>query len=129
VKLETILWVGVTVYFGLIGGLYWLVGGDPAGASLMLMATGLGGLVAGWLWDWRRRHPHDVPRPADRADADAADEVGVVGVFPIASLRPLALAVGISATVLGVVLGSWMLIAGVGIIASQVALLTRDADR
>jgi hypothetical protein len=31
--------------------------------------------------------------------------------------------------VLGVVLGSWMLLAGVAITLSQVALLTRDADR
>jgi hypothetical protein len=129
VRLETILWAGVVVYYAVIGALYWLVGGDPAGASLLLMATMLGGLVAGWMWDWRRRNPKDVPRPSDRTDADAADETGVVGVFPTASLRPLALGVGISAAVLGVVLGSWMLMAGLGIIASQVALLTRDADR
>ena len=65
----------------------------------------------------------------DRTDADAVDEVGVVGVYPTASLRPLALGVGITAAVLGVVLGSWMLLAGVAIVASQVALLVRDADR
>ena len=41
-----------------------------------------------------------------------------------ASLRPLAPAFGASAAVLGVVLGSWMTIAGVAILASQVALLT-----
>jgi hypothetical protein len=124
-----LLWTGVVVFYLIIGGLYWLVGGDPAGASLLLMATALGGLVAGWMWDWRRRNAADLPRPADRPDADSADETGVVGVFPTASLRPLALGVGISAAVLGVVLGSWMLFAGVGIVASQVALLTRDADR
>ena len=128
-KLETLLWAGVLVFYTVVGALYWLVGGDPAGASLLLMATALGGLIAGWLWDWQRRNPDEVPRPSDRDDADAADETGVVGVFPTASLRPLALGVGIAATVLGVVLGSWMLLAGVGIIASQVALLTRDADR
>ena len=62
-------------------------------------------------------------------DADAADEIGVVGVYPTASLRPLALAVGMTATVLGIVVGSWMVIAGAAIVASQVALLVRDADR
>ena len=91
------------------------------------MATGFGGLVAGWMWDWRRRNP--TPRPQDRTDGDARDETGIVGVYPTASLRPLALGLGITAAALGVVLGSWMSIAGVGIIASQVALLTRDADR
>jgi Cytochrome c oxidase subunit IV len=122
-----LLWGGVMVYFAVIGALYWLVDGDPAGASMLLMATAIGGLIAGWIWDWRRHHAH--PRPQDRADADAADESGVVGVFPTASLRPLALATGISAAVLGISLGSWMTIAGVAIVASQVALLTRDADR
>jgi len=127
VRLEMMLWAGVGVYFVVIGALYWAVGGDPAGASVVLMATAFGGLIAGWIWDWRRHHR--LPRPEDVGDADAADAVGAVGVYPTASLRPLALAVGMSAAALGVVLGSWMLLAGVAIVASQVALLVRDADR
>ena len=75
-RVEMLLWAGVTVYFAVIGAIYWLVDGDPAGASLLLMATALGGLVAGWIWDWRRRHPSAHPRPEDRDDADAGDEVG-----------------------------------------------------
>ena len=126
-RLEMVLWAGVTVYFTVIGAIYWAVGGDPAGASLLLMATAVGGLVAGWAWDWRRHH--DPPRPEDAPDADAADAVGVVGTYPTASLRPLALAAGLSASALGLVLGSWMLLGGIAIITSQVALLVRDADR
>lgn len=126
-RLEAVLWAGVTVYFAVIGGLYIAFGGEAAGASLLLMATGLGGLIAGWIWDWRRHHEH--PRPADRVDSDAADETGVVGVYPTASLRPLAVAVGLTATVLGVVLGSWMTMGGIAVVASQVTLLVRDADR
>jgi hypothetical protein len=129
VRIELIIWSLVVAYFAALGAIYWAAGGDPAGASLLLFGTFLGGLVAGWIWDWRRRNRRYIPRPADRVDADAADEAGTVGVFPTASLRPLALGFGITAAALGVVLGSWMLIAGIGIIASQVALLTRDADR
>ena len=128
-RIELIIWSLVVAFYAVLGAIYWAVGGDAAGATLLLMGTFLGGLVAGWIWDWRRRNPRDIPRPADRVDADAADEAGIVGVFPTASLRPLALGFGITAAALGVVLGSWMLIAGIGIIASQVALLTRDADR
>lgn len=126
-KTELMLWTGVTVHFVTFGILYAIVGDDPAGASLLLLAVGLGGLVALWTWNWRRRH--QAPRPEDRADADSADETGVVGVYPTASLRPLALAAGMTAVVLGVTLGSWMLIAGVAIVVSQIALLVRDADR
>src|SRR5215204_3065996 len=101
-RLEMVMWAGLTLFYVGVGAIYWLVDGDPAGASLLLMATGLGGLIAGWIWDWRRHHA--TPRPSDRADADVEDEVGVVGVFPTASIRPLVLAVGMSAAVLGVVL-------------------------
>jgi hypothetical protein len=34
-----------------------------------------------------------------------------------------------TAVAVGVAVGSWMVIAGAAIIASQVALLTRDADQ
>ncbi|MGB3734132.1 MAG: cytochrome c oxidase subunit 4 [Ilumatobacter sp.] len=124
-RVEAILWTGVTVYFVVIGVIYLLVGGDTTGVSLLLMATGLGGLVAGWTWDWSRQHDERVE---DRADVDASDLTGIVGVYPTASLRPLALAIGTTLTVLGVPLGSWMSMIGVAVVASQVLLLTRDTD-
>jgi Cytochrome c oxidase subunit IV len=127
VKVELLLWAGVAFHFAWIGVLYAFIGDDPAGAALLLIAAAMGGLIAGWTWDWRRRNR--APRAEDRNDADAADGRGVVGVYPTASLRPLALATGMTAVVLGVPVGSWMVIAGGAIVASQVALLVRDADQ
>lgn len=126
-KLEWFHWLGVTVYFAVIGLIYLVSGGEAAGLSLLFIASAFGGLVAGWIWSYRRANPHD--RPEDRGDADAPDDVGSVGVYPTASLRPLAVAVGMTGVVLGVAVGSWMTMAGLAIVASQVALLTRDADR
>ena len=92
-RIELIIWALVIVFYTVIGAIYWLVGGDPAGASLLLMAT----------VPRRARRRVDLglarattrhPRPQDRVDADAGDETGIVGVFPTASLRPLALGVG-----------------------------------
>ena len=53
-----LLWGGLVLYYVVLGAIYWAVDGDPAGATLLLMATALGGLVAGWIWDWRRHHAH-----------------------------------------------------------------------
>ncbi len=124
-RLEAILWTGVTVYFTAIGLIYWLVSVDPVGVTVLLMATGLGGLVAGWTWDWSRRHDDRI---VDRADTDASDRTGIVGVYPTASLRPVALAVGVTAVFVGIPLGSWMSMGGLAIVASQVLLLVRDLD-
>jgi len=124
-RLEAILWSAVTVYFVVIGVIYLFVGGDTTGVALLLTSTGLGGLVAGWTWDWSRRHNERIE---DRADVDASDLTGIVGVYPTASLRPLALAFGVTALVLGIPLGSWMSMIGLAVVASQVLLLTRDTD-
>ncbi len=124
-RVEAILWTGVTVYFVVIGVIYMLVGGDTAGVSLLLAATGLGGLVAGWTWDWHRRHGIRIE---DRGDTDASDLTGIVGVYPTASLRPVTLAVGVTATLVGIPLGSWLSMIGLAIVASQVLLLVRDTD-
>ncbi len=124
-KLEAILWTGVTVYFAVIGLIYLSVGGDATGVSLLLIATGLGGLIAGWTWNWSRHHDQRV---ADRADVDAVDQTGVVGVYPTASLRPIALAAGVTAVMVGIAIGSWLSMIGVAIVTSQLLLLTHDSD-
>lgn len=119
------MWSGVVVFYTVIGVLYALVGGDPAGVTVLLMATGLGGLIAGWTWDWGRRHGERVE---DDPDADAADSTGVVGIYPTESLRPVALAVGATALLAGIPLGSWLSMVGLAIVTSQVMLLVRDLD-
>lgn len=124
-RIEATLWSGVVAFFVLIGIAYLAVGGDPAGGALLLASAAFGGLVAGWTWDWTRHHD---ARIEDRADADASDRTGIVGVYPTASLRPLALAAGVTAIALGIPLGSWLSMIGLAITASQVLLLVRDTD-
>lgn len=124
-RIETILWVGVAIFYAVIGVLYMFVGGDPVGVSILLTGTGVGGLIAGWTWDWGRRHGERVE---DRTDSDAPDSTGVVGVYPTESLRPFALAVGLTALLAGIPLGSWLSMVGLAIVASQVMLLVRDTD-
>ncbi|NOX30833.1 MAG: hypothetical protein GXP35_12425 [Actinobacteria bacterium] len=124
-KVEALLWTGVTVYFLAIGLIYLAVGGDPAGIVALLMASGLGGLIAGFAWHFGRRYG---TRVEDLQDSDAPDATGVVGVYPTASLRPIALAFGTTLLVLGVPIGSWMSMIGAAIVASQVLLLVHDTD-
>lgn len=124
-RLEATLWTLVVVYFAVIALVYLAFGGEPAGIALLFAGAGLGGLIAGWTWDWTRKN---APRIEDQADTDASDLTGIVGVYPTASLRPIALAFGTVALVLGIAIGSWLSMIGLAIIASQVLLLVRDTD-
>jgi hypothetical protein len=124
-KVETWLWSALTLFYVVLGLIYTAISDDPVGSSILWIASAFGGLIAGWTWDWGRRHGD---RPEDRLDATVADAVGPVGVYPTASLRPFALAVGATALGVGIVLGSWMSMGGLAIIMSQVFLLVRDLD-
>ena len=68
-----LLWGGLVLYYLVLGAIYWAVDGDAAGATLLLMATALGGLVAGWIWDWR---PTTPTPPLDRR---TGSRIGVAG--------------------------------------------------
>jgi hypothetical protein len=125
VRIEAILWSATALYFALIGALYLVLSGDPAGATILLVGAPFGGLIAGWLWHSTTR----ISIAADRGDSDAADETGVVGSYTTDSIRPLALAVGFVAAWLGLVIGLWLTGTALALMASQAALIVRDADR
>ena len=124
-RLSRLIWLGGVVHFAFFGTVYAIVGDDAAGLTLFAAGIAFAGLVAGWTWVWWRQHDELA---SDRAEADASDDAGPVGVFAAASLRPLALGVGMTGIALGVVIGVWMVLIGLAIVASQVALLVRDVD-
>ena len=124
-SLARLIWLGGVVHFTFFAIVYAIVGDDAAGLTLFAAGIAFTALIAGWTAVWWRRHG-DLS--SDDVDADVSDEAGPVGVFASASLRPLALGVGMTGIVLGVVLGVWLLLVGIAIVASQVALLVRDVD-
>jgi hypothetical protein len=125
VRIERVLWAGVTAYFVVIAAIYLAVGGEPAGVTVLVVAAAFGGLVAGWSWRWSRSNGS---RASDLATADIADEVGEAGVFPAASLRPIGIAAGFTIAMIGFALGSWMVVVGIALLSSQVGLVVRDRD-
>jgi hypothetical protein len=125
VRLARMIWIGGAAHFTFFAIVYALVDDEAAGVTLFAAGIAFTGLIAGWTWWWWRRNGDLM---SDRPDADAGDDAGPVGVFAAASLRPLALGVGMTGIVLGVVIGTWMTLVGLAIVVSQVALLVRDVD-
>ena len=101
-----------TVFFLLVAPAYWFIAGDPTGTSALTMTFLLTLLVTLYLGVHASKME---PRPEDRHDAEIADGAGELGFFPPYSWWPLWCALTFATIVLGVVIGWWLAIIGVGL--------------
>jgi hypothetical protein len=99
------------IFFALVAPIYWLSAEDPTGTSALVMTAALCLLVTFYLGFTARRME---PRPEDRAEAEIIDGAGELGFFPPYSWWPLWCAMTVSVIALGVAIGFWLVIIGVG---------------
>ncbi len=112
-KVEARLFSGLGAFLLVSGLIYLVISGEVTGATLLLVCSGLGGIVGYYLWFTARRL--DDLRPEDRLDAEIEDGAGDLGFFPPHSWWPVTLATGTGLVVLGVIFGVWLLLAGVAV--------------
>jgi hypothetical protein len=129
VRIEALFLLGVAVFFGIVGVIYWFWGYDGAtsGGTIMLVGTTLLGFLPGsyylW-WSYRMR-----PRPEDRPDASIEDGTGVIGSFPGSSIWPFVLGMGLFLMVLSMVFGLWLFAPGVALVISAIVGVTAESRR
>jgi hypothetical protein len=126
VRREALLLIGVAIFFGIVGIIYWFTAYEDAG-FLMLIGTTLLGFVPGsyYLW-WSQRMR---PRPEDRPDATIAEGSGVIGSFPGSSVWPFVLGMGFFLVALSAVFGLWLLGPGFALIISAAIGVTVESRR
>jgi hypothetical protein len=126
VRIEGLLLLGVAVFFGVVGLVYWFTAYEEAG-FLMLTGTVLLGLLPGsyYLW-WSTRMK---PRPEDRKDATISDGAGIIGSFPGSSIWPFVLGMGLFLTALSAVFGLWLLAPGLSLVVSAAIGATVESRR
>lgn len=91
---------------------YAAMGGEPVGIGGMGLAAGLGFMVAFYLRATSRRID---PRPEDDTKASVEDHSGIYGEFTPWSWWPLPLAAAAALVMLGVAVGWWVAVIGVGL--------------
>jgi len=126
VRIEALFLIGVAVFFGIVGVVYWFWSYEQGG-TMMLAGTTLLGLVPGsyYLW-WSRRMK---PRPEDRTDATLEEGSGVIGSFPNSSVWPFVLGMGLFLIVLSMVFGLWLLAPGFSLVISALVGVTVESRR
>lgn len=110
-KTESLVFLGVTAFFVVIGGIYWFASYEEAGAVMLASSATMGLIAGGSIWFLSRNAP---VRTEDRADATIAEGAGPVDVFPLHSVWPFA--VGLSAALFasGFAFGFWLVLVGGG---------------
>ena len=109
-KVEARLFSGIGAFLLVVGIIYLFISGEVTGATLLLVCSGLGGVVGYYLWFTARRL--DDLRPEDRLDAEVEDGAGELGFFPPHSWWPVTMAAGAALVVLGTIFGLWLIITG-----------------
>lgn len=117
-KAESWVIVAVGIFFAMIAPIYWLVSSDLTGTTALVMTFLLCALLGFYLGVVAQQIPD---RPEDRNEGEIAEGAGEQGFFPPYSWWPLFCAMALGVVVLGVVIGWWLFIIGVGIGALTVS--------
>lgn len=119
-KVETWLFGAGVLFFAPIGVIYGILTGwgEPVGPVALLLTGGLAVLIGFYLWLTSRRID---PRPEDDPMAPIEAAAGEYGFFSPHSWWPLPLAAGSAVVFLGLAVGWWLVLIGIGL--SSLALV------
>lgn len=115
------VFVSVAAIVGLMGAIYWATAYEEGGTVLIMLTAGLALWVAAYLW-LRSRAAAGAARASAEAGTDAA-------YLPHASVWPFAIGLGAATVVNGLVLGLWVIVPGVVLLALGLAGFVRQTRR
>ena len=125
-KIEALFLIGVGIFFGIVGAVYWFTSYEDGG-TMMLVGTCLLGLVPGsYYMFWHRKMGN---RLEDRQDATIEEGAGVISAFPGSSIWPFVLGMGAFMTVLAFAFGIWFIFPAFGLIVTALVGVTAESRR
>lgn len=106
------LFSGLAVFYAIMAVIYYYVGGEAVGITGMILAACLSGMVGFYIWFTHKRIGFDIP--SDDLNAEIADDAGELGFYSPHSWWPLPVAVSSCVLGLGIIIGWWLAIIGLG---------------
>ena len=113
-RIEAILWTISGCFYVIAGVVYWVLSGDPAGVTALLVAALFGAVGGSYAALWRRKVGD---RAEDVAEATIAGNSGQVGYFPSSSVWPLPIGGGVALLAVGVLFGWWTIVPGLALLS------------
>lgn len=108
------LFTGLALFYAIMAVVYTYVssGEEPVGITGMILASCLAGMVGFYIWFTQKRIGFDIP--SDDLQGEIADDAGELGFYSPHSWWPLPVAVSACVTGLGLIIGWWLTLIGVG---------------
>lgn len=117
------LFGGLSVFYFLLTVVYWYVGGEEVGIAGLLLSGCLAGMVGFYVWFTQRRI--GVTLPEDNLIAEISDGAGELGFYSPHSWWPLPVALAACTMSLGLIIGWWLTLIGLGaLVISVIGMVT-----
>lgn len=117
------LFTGLALFYFIMTVIYWQVGGEALGITVLLLSGGLAAMVGFYVWFTQKRI--GVVLPEDDTRAEIADGAGELGFYSPHSWWPLPVALSTIAAGLGLIIGWWLtLIAISALVVSIIGWVT-----
>jgi hypothetical protein len=106
------LFTGLAIFYAIMAFVYYWVGGETVGITGMILAACLAAMVGFYVWFTQKRIGFDIP--SDDLEGEIADDAGELGFYSPHSWWPLPVALSACVTGLGLIIGWWLVLVGVG---------------
>jgi hypothetical protein len=126
-KVSWRLFAGLSVFYVLMTVIYWQVGGEPVGIGGMLLSACLAGMVGFYVWFTQKRI--GVILPEDNLTAEISDGAGELGFYSPHSWWPLPVALSACVFAMGLIVGWWLSLIGVGALMISVIGMVTEYEK
>ena len=126
-KTSWLLFIGLAIFYAIMTVIYWQLGGEPVGITAIALSGGLALIVGFYLWFTARRLGNVLPE--DNLQGEIADSAGEMGFCSPHSWWPLPVALSACTLGLGLIIGWWLVLIGVGSLLISVLGLVLQYER
>ena len=120
------LFAGLAVFYAMMAGIYYGVGGEALGITAISLSAGLAGLIGFYVWFSDKRIGL---LPQDNLDAEIADGAGELGFYSPHSWWPLAVASSMITAGLGLIVGWWLTIIAIAALVVTILGFTLEYEK
>lgn len=121
------LFGGLGVFYLILTAIYWLIGGEPVGIVGMFLSACLAGMVGFYVWFTQKRIGQTLPE--DNLSAQISDGAGELGFYSPHSWWPLPVAFSSCILVLGLIIGWWLSLIGLGVLVISIIGMVTEYEK